>query len=372
VSLAWGLPLAFAGLAALLVPLLLHLDRRRSVQLLRFAALRWVRAQARPRRTWRLVEWLLLALRLLLVAVLVTWLAQPWLQGRHHPPRHWILVAPGAAALPEAEAGAHAAWLGPDFPSLDTPAPAPGDTSVASLLREFDARLAREDTLEVRVPTVLRGLDAAAIELSREVRWVVAGDSAPPERSAPAKRRLALRYATASEPALRPVRAALSAWRAAPELAVEIDEARFDQPVPEDAEAVLRIGSPATGAALASGPQDGAANASEPARAADAARARAATLAPRGEAKVRRELDAASFDPALLQSADFPRWLHRALFGDPPPPDRAFAAQIAPSATAASTAPPAEALRPWLAWLAAGLFLLERVLANGRRLVART
>ena len=121
-SLSWGWPLAFAGLAALLVPVLLHLDRRRSVQVLRFAALRWIVAQARPRRTWRVVDWLLLALRLLLVAVLVAWLAQPWLRGLPREPVHWIAVAPGVPT----PAGEHVVWLSPGFP------PASGDADAGT------------------------------------------------------------------------------------------------------------------------------------------------------------------------------------------------------------------------------------------------
>lgn len=344
-SLSWGLPLAFAGLAALLVPLLLHLDRRRSVQVLRFAALRWIAAQARPRRTWRIVEWLLLALRLLLVAVLVAWLAHPWLRGTPHAPVHWIVVAPGAAEVPAGETAAHAVWLAPGFPSVQTPAPPPDGASASSLLREFDARIARDDTLEVRVPDVLHGLDAAAIELSHEVRWVVAGEAASPARAAPAQRKLALRYVAEAAPALRYVRAALGAWRTSPELAVTLDEGSIDKPVPPDADGVLRLAAPAA----ASG-------------------AVAVTPSARASAPRVLDLDAASLDPALLQSAEFPRWLHRALFGDPPPPDHAPAAQVAPTAKAAPAALPPLPLRPWLAWFAAALFALERVLANGRRL----
>lgn len=341
-SLSWGLPLAFAGLAALLVPLLLHLDRRRSVQLLRFAALRWVAAQARPRRTWRLVEWLLLALRLLLVAVLVAWLAQPWLRGLTPAPAHWIVVMPGAANVPVGEAAAHAAWLAPGFPSVRMPAPPLEGASLSSLLREFDARIARDDTLEVRVPEVLHGLDAAAIELTREVRWVVAGEAGGPGPAAPAARKLALRYAEETTPALRQVRAALAAWKTSPDLAASVDEGPLDKPVPQEVDAVLRLGAPPANEA--------------------ASKLRAVAVP-----KV-LDLDPATLDAALLQSAEFPRWLHRALFGAPPPPGHAYAAQVAPTATAEPATPPPAPLRPWLAWLAAALFLIERVLANGRRL----
>jgi hypothetical protein len=319
VSLLWGAPLALAGFAALLLPVLLHLQRRRSVQLWRFAALRWIGAQPRPRRTWRLVEWFLLAVRLLLVAALVAWLAHPWLRGAPHEDVHWIAVVPGASGVPAGDAAAHAVWLRPGFPSVTSPPPEADAAPVSSLLREFDARLAASDTLEVRVPEQLDGLDAAAIALSREVRWVVGGSAPATERAPVAKPVLALRYTDEADPALPYVRAAIRAWQSAPLLAVQLDEGLADKPLPARADAVLR-------------------------------------------------LDGKPLDPARLQSAEYPRELHRSLFGDPPSPDRAFAAAVAPNATAAPTPPPAMSLRRWLAWLAAGLFLLERVLANGRRL----
>lgn len=330
-SLAWALPWAFAGLAALGVPLLLHLDRRRSVQRWPFAALRWIAAQARPRRTWRLVEWVLLVLRSLLIAALVAWLAQPLLRGLPREAVHWIAVAPGAAAPADA---AHAVWLAPGFPAIAAPRPA-SDAPVSSLLREFDARLAPGDTLEVRVPAVVRGLDEAAIVLSRHVQWVVAeGDAAWRGAHTPAKPVLALRYADEGAPLLRQVRAALRAWERVPALAVRLDEAPADRPVPAHADAVLHVGSAPMAAGLA-----------------------AHSL----------QLDAANVSPALLQSPDFPRWLHRELFGDAPAPDGAPAAAVVPGVGARIAAPPPWPLRSWLAGLAAAVFLLERLLATARR-----
>ena len=75
-TLAWAWPLAWTALAALLVPLLLHRDRRRALQPLRFAALRWIGAAQQPQRTLRVREPLLLLLRLLLLALLALWLAR--------------------------------------------------------------------------------------------------------------------------------------------------------------------------------------------------------------------------------------------------------------------------------------------------------
>ena len=68
-------PLGLAALAALVVPLLVHLRRRTEEVPLDFAALRWLDPRPRPRRRLRFDEWLLLALRLLLVALLALLLA---------------------------------------------------------------------------------------------------------------------------------------------------------------------------------------------------------------------------------------------------------------------------------------------------------
>lgn len=358
-NVIWGWPLALAGLAALAVPVLLHLDRRRSVQVLRFAALRWVLAQARPRRTWRLVEWALLALRLLLVALLVAWLAQPSLRGWPHRTRQWVAVVPGAT-LPAT--GESTVWLADGFPATSEAMPVAG-APIASLLREFDARLPAGDTLEVRVPRVIGGLDAAPIALTRAVAWTIDGESDVPTPPAPRKRVLALRYADESLPALRYVRAAIAAWQASPETAVTLEEAPLDAAVPANADAVLRLEATPTGGVDAAGAErylaaqllDGSIAAPLRTSATDASRSARVVALP-------------SLDASLTHSADFPRWLHRATFGDPPPPDRAPAAAVAPVVGAAPFEPPAQPLQRWLAWIAAAAFLLERVIANGRRL----
>ena len=70
-------PAALAALAALALPLLVHLARRQQERPTVFAALRWLRAQPRPRRRLRFDEWPLLLVRLLLVALVALLLAQP-------------------------------------------------------------------------------------------------------------------------------------------------------------------------------------------------------------------------------------------------------------------------------------------------------
>ena len=63
-SLAFLLPAGLAALAALVVPLLLHLARRHEQTPTDFAALRWLRQKPKPRHRIRFDEWPLLLVRL--------------------------------------------------------------------------------------------------------------------------------------------------------------------------------------------------------------------------------------------------------------------------------------------------------------------
>ncbi|MFT3754908.1 MAG: BatA domain-containing protein, partial [Pseudoxanthomonas sp.] len=115
------LPAALASFAALLLPLLLHLARRSEDKRVVFAALRWLREKPKPRRRLRFDEWLLLALRLLLLAVLALWLARPVLQGAGAD-KAWIVAMPGIDAAQVHElAGTNKSelhWLAPGFPEI--------------------------------------------------------------------------------------------------------------------------------------------------------------------------------------------------------------------------------------------------------------
>lgn len=220
-SVGFLLPAAFAALAALLLPLLLHLTRRSEQKLTRFAALRWLSAAARPRRKLRFDEYLLLLLRLLLIATLAVLLAQPVVLGTLTH-RSWVVVLPGvtraAARSAVRDSAADAAewrWLAPGFPPFALPAPA-AVPPLSSLLRELDAGLPADTALTVLLPAQVGGLDGARPMLARAVDWrIVTGQalSAAPAYSAPL-RTIAVRYARDDEPALRYVRAALAAWNA--------------------------------------------------------------------------------------------------------------------------------------------------------------
>ena len=374
-SLVFGAPLALLALLALALPLLLHLDRRCTPRRLAFPALRWLGRAQPVRRSARLTEWLLLSLRLVLLVVLALWLAEPVLRGWSGAARQWLAVAPGVSPAAVTEAShepAQAVWLADGFPTLNEDAPrAGGDT--ASLLRELDARLAPEDSLTVLVPRELAGLDAAAIVLSRAVEWRVVEGATPPEEVAPARsRRLAVRHAAEAESALRWIRAAGAAWNAASADAVVLDLAPIGTPLPPAADAVVWIGAPPDADALQR-LRAGTTLLEIPARTAAAGDAVGGDWQPAAQRVGRgwHRVSALALDPGslpLLHEPEFPARLHALLFGAPPAPDRARAEAVRPGLASRPAVVPPEPLRPWLAWLAALLFLLERVLANGRRL----
>ncbi|ACF49790.1 BatA domain-containing protein [Stenotrophomonas maltophilia] len=165
-------PLGLAALAAWLLPLLIHLARRHPYTPLDFAALRWLRAQIRPRQRIRFDDWPLLLVRLLLLAALALLLARPALTGPAPAPTAWTVVAPGldATALRGTAEAGNWHWLAPGFPAIDQVPPA-STASLPSLLRELDAQLPVGTALTVHVPDPLPGLDGARLQLSREVQW---------------------------------------------------------------------------------------------------------------------------------------------------------------------------------------------------------
>ena len=184
-SLSLLFPLGLLALASLLVPLLIHLARRHHYAPLEFAALRWLRAKARPRQRIRFDEWPLLLVRLLLLAALAVLLARPLLHGAPVQTRPWVVVAPGLSP-PILPAGSEVRWLAPGFPPLRDAAPA-GQQPLSSLLRELDQTLPEGTELTVYVPDPMRGLDGERPRLSRAVNWrpVAMPVAAPVQDTAP-------------------------------------------------------------------------------------------------------------------------------------------------------------------------------------------
>ncbi|MQP76424.1 hypothetical protein CQ393_11045 [Stenotrophomonas sp. MYb238] len=380
-SLVWLFPAGLAALAALLLPLLIHLARRDEQRLVDFAALRWLSARPRPRRRIRFDDWPLLLVRLLLLALLAVLLARPALEGVEDvAPR--VAVVPGvdlaAARTAVAADQARWLWLAPGFPALDAPAAASPPQSVASLLRELDASLPATAPLTVVVPSVLDGLDAQRPQLSRAVRWEVV-ETAPSATGATATAatatpRLHIRHDDAGAAALPWLRAVGQAWNAATPMDIAGDDRPFDdddgvrvwlsaRPVPEAVQAWARDGGRLLVDARTPLPSS---------------TQRLPLWRDDSGATVIEQLDgthaqwlrwAAPLQPAampVLLDAGFPQRL-RDLLQAPPAPTRAWATAMQPDSGAAAWPQPAYEPVPWLAAAIALLFLLERWMASARR-----
>ena len=154
-------PAALAALAALIVPLVIHIARRSEQLPTDFAALRWLRQKPRPRSRLRFDEWPLLLVRLLLLALLALLLARPVLWGAADD-RPYVAVLPGAQFDPAAYPAARLHWLAPGFPNIDAPEPH-GRIPVASLIRQLDADLPQSAALTIVTPRIITGADADRI-----------------------------------------------------------------------------------------------------------------------------------------------------------------------------------------------------------------
>ena len=216
-NLSFLLPSALLALAAIALPLLIHLSRRAEQKRTEFAALHWLRANLRPRRKLLLQERVLLALRVLMLIALALFLAQPVLL-KQMKDEHWVLVVPGAEFKAEKNfsdaKNLHWHWLAPRFPELEKP-PSVSTVPLSSLLRELDASLPAKTRVTVLVPNQLSGLDAERMQLSRTVDWrVVPGKMlkrVSTEKEMPIK--LAVRYDAAHAAGVHYFSASVVAWQ---------------------------------------------------------------------------------------------------------------------------------------------------------------
>lgn len=372
------LPAGLAALLALAIPVVIHIARRTESRTIDFAALRWLDPQPKPRRSLTIDERLLLAARLLLLALIALWLAAPVLWDGADT-RTVVAVTPGADAQTLAAAtteGDRVVWLAPGFPEYGALAPAAPE-DVVSLIRQLDAELPRGATVKLVVPATLDGVDAERPRLSRRVEWAV-GAEAPARRvPVPAPPPLTVRYASEAEDAVRYVRAAATAWAAAdaePAFAAEpIDRAvpgsarhliwLASGPVSAPVEAWVRSGGVILTALEARIPVEGETvavwrgTAGEPL-------AVAGRLGRGRVIRLTRALEPAAV-PQLVEP-DFPDALLTML--DPrPAPARVAAVDHAPLTGAAPYDQPPLDLRPWLALLIALIFAGERWLATRRQ-----
>lgn len=400
-SLGLLAPAGLWALAALALPLLVHLARREEQKPTVFAALRWLAARLKPRQKLRFEEWLLLALRLLLVAGLALLLAQPVLRGAGAG-APWLVVMPGAdasqaPALPEE---AERRWLAPGFPPLTETPPSP-PVATASLLRELDATLPAGTAVTVLATERFDGADGEPVRLSRRVDWrVVAGAPAEAKRVADPPFTLAVRHAGDDTPGLRYLRAATLAWApdpaATPGVApgnapdVATDVARDIAPDIASADAALAEGTRHL-AWLAPGPlppsirswieEGGRALLSADTEWPLSDEGQPAWRNERGEPRARRAalgqglvlqltvpLAPASL-PDLLEPG-FPDTVRDLLQAPAPAPQRAAATAYAPRPGGPGFPETPRELSAPLLWLLLALFALERWLATGRREVA--
>ena len=376
-TVAWATPLGLAALAAVLVPIAIHLLRRAEHRTTPFAALRFLRATGLPRRRLRIAEPALLALRCALVAVVALLLAQPLLERPASRGRHVVVVVPpvtadAARARIASTDTTEVRWLAPGFPALERATPA-ATHPTASLLRELDASLPAGSRLDVVVPEIVSGLDAERPRLARAIGWHVVPGAGPraAEPAAPRKRRLVL-DAASEHGARRHLVAAVAGWRARGDDA-ELRERVPAEALPRDA-TLVRLGEPldeelarwvdSGGTALVALDPDPAGRVIG--RLADGTPVVRERRAGRGRiVAVSVPLEPAAL-PALLE-ADFPDRLAAWIDGERTAPDRARAEATKPVPGARAMPPPAEPLAPMLALLAALLFAIERAWASGLR-----
>lgn len=378
------LPGALAALAAILVPLAIHIARRSEERPIEFAALRWLRQKPHPKSRLRFDEKLLLASRILLLSLLTLWLAHPVLFGAEGKAAY-VAVAPGANVSRAGRVGdtavgdyGRAHWLAPGFPALKEAGPA-GAAPLASLLRQLDADLPAGAPLIVVVPQVIEGADGERPRLSRKVDWRIVPGAAPAVRTASAPvPPLSIRHDQGRAGGLRYLRAAALAWQPAGRDAdVEIGE--IDAALPPATRNLIWLGEGSLPPALLRWVEDGgtALVGSDALFPEDADRAVVwrddlgrplVEATPVGAGRLMRftrRLAPAGM-PELLE-ADFPTHLQAVLNPPPGAPARATAADYTPTTGARRFDPAPIDLRPWLAVLIGLGLLFERWLATSRR-----
>lgn len=369
-------PLGLAALAALIMPLLIHLRRRTEEVPLDFAAMRWLEALPKPRRRLRFDEGLLLALRLVLIALLALHLARPGLQGWEDTSPRFI-AAPGVApAVAREIAGPNAdvRWIAPGFPGIGTPAPAE-PVATSSLIRQFDAELPQGVSLTILVPPVLSGVDAERLRLSRPVTWrIVEGDDSAQQPVTPSSPTLALRYAGGQAGPLRYFRAAAAAWSDAPRFEAETGTALPPRgsvlvwlapgPLPPSVDDWVKEG----GTALLANTVDVAMPALSETLWADGAGRTLVEGAPLGKGRLMRFTRplVPGQMPELL-APDFAATLRDLVTPPALSPARVSAAAFVPEQGVAGYALPPREMTSWLGMLIALTFLVERWLATRRR-----
>ncbi len=376
------LPAALAGLLALLLPLAIHIARRSEQLPTDFAALRWLRQKPKPRSRLRFDEWLLLAMRLALLALVVLWLSHPVLFGTASK-QAYVALTPGvdpAVVDDKVMADGRAHWLAPGYPRVDAGKPIAADAiPFASLVRQLDSDLPQGAPLTIIVPQILQGADAERPHLSRKVDWRIVPGAMPAGKPVPVKPpSIALRADGAHASGLRYLNAAALAWQPVGKPA-DVDSGPLTASLPSLDKTLFWMSAGSLPEAL----QRWIAQGGQAIVASDALLPQGATPAPLWQddlarpqveampigkgrlLRFTRPLQPAQI-PQLLE-ADFPVRL-RALIQPPSmAPQRVDAAAYAPLTGGRGYSQPPAEVRPWLALLIAALLLVERWFATSRK-----
>lgn len=235
--LALANPMALIALAALVVPLVLHLIRR-PVPTVRLGSLKFLTESQRRLRSVRWRDLLLLLLRCGLLTILALLVAGPrWVPSGDEPVR-WVVLLPGVELGPEGlrriaeleEAGHDIHYLAAGFPS-EEPTPAEAGLDAWSLMREGDFRLPAGSAWVVVGPAqadYFRG-DRPVLRRLR-VTWETAEAASQPAPVAPAQLpppaavRVAILAAADRQEEGRRVRAAMRALASLDNSVVEVTE----------------------------------------------------------------------------------------------------------------------------------------------------
>lgn len=383
-SFALLAPIGLAALAALVLPIAIHLVRRIELRTTPFAALHWISDRVRPRRRLRFERPWLLLLRLALLSLLALLLARPILTEPSAMLHDVIVVAPGselaAARGAVAASGAEWRWLAPGFPPIEGSAPSI-EVPIASLLREIDADLPSDAKLAVVVPETVAGLDGERPALSHAIDWHVVPGRMPSARSdAPhAPNALAVRYAPSREPSLKYLRAALAALAESDASRIALDIESQDVAPGDAARTLVWLGSALPASIRAWIEAGGTALVDDQPHAdgtpiwRDASGNVLARAKPLGRGRL-VSLSAAmtpSTMPELLD-ADFPQRLLDLIEIPPRPPTEASALALQPLqrlavATQSALSAPSKPLDPWIALAISLLVLIERLVATRKR-----
>jgi hypothetical protein len=188
---AFAEPLWLLGLAAVAVPVALHLRGERPGRVVRVGSVRWLEGVP---SAWtpapRLTRVPLLLLRCAVLAALALALAGPYRTGPSGASSSaWVLVAPEVvrrAPLDSLRRLGALRLLAPGLPALDAVPRVSRDspTDVWSLLREADVRASAGTRFVVVAPRTLRFLRGVRPELRRDVDWLaVAAEPSRPDGS---------------------------------------------------------------------------------------------------------------------------------------------------------------------------------------------